>query len=68
MKVIPANVHKGTADHKKHTEAFAKKKSLYPRLAYQWFYCGLDTSDCTGCKIKAKLVNSKDRVFSRCQG
>lgn len=26
MKVIPANVHKGTADHKKHTEAFAKKK------------------------------------------
>lgn len=43
-----------------------KKKSLYPypRLAYQWFYCGLDTSDCTGCKIKAKLVNSKDRVFS----
>lgn len=25
MKVIPANVHKGTADHRKHTEAFAKK-------------------------------------------
>lgn len=25
MKVIPANVHKGTADHKKHTEASAKK-------------------------------------------
>lgn len=30
MKVIPANVHKGTADHKKHTEAFAKKKPLPP--------------------------------------
>lgn len=30
MKVILANVHKGTADHKKHTEAFAKKKAVTP--------------------------------------
>lgn len=65
-KVVPAYVHKGTANHKKHK--LAPANSLCLCLAYQWFYCGLDTSDCTGCKIKATLVSSKDRVFSQCQG
>lgn len=65
-KAISTNVHKGTATHQKHSEASAD--NLYSCLAYQWFYCGLDTSACTDCKIKATLVSSKDRLFHQSQG